>query len=95
MRRWDWPVQQRVAGSVHPAVQPVAHFGENGFKSGVDGKIVGFVGEAPEWQRLYDRREDYRIGTVPKGVMFLTAGVDVQKDRIEVEVVGWGRGKES
>jgi phage terminase large subunit GpA-like protein len=28
-------------------------------------------------------------------VLFLTAGVDVQKDRIEVEVVGWGRGKES
>src|SRR6476660_3075492 len=52
-------------------------------------------GEAPEWQRLYDRREDYRIGTVPKGGLFLTAGVDIQKDRIEVEVVAWGRGKES
>ena len=47
-------------------------------------------GEAPEWQRLYDRREDYRIGTVPKGGLFLTAGVDIQKDRIELEVVAWG-----
>jgi phage terminase large subunit GpA-like protein len=37
----------------------------------------------------------YRIGPVPKGVLFLTAGIDVQKDRIELEVVGWGRGKES
>ena len=35
------------------------------------------------------------IGTVPKGGLFLTAGVDIQKDRIEVEVVAWGRGKES
>ena len=52
-------------------------------------------GEAPEWQRLYDRREDYQIGTVPKGGLFLTAGVDIQKDRIEAEVVAWGRGKES
>jgi len=52
-------------------------------------------GEAPEWQRLYDRREDYRIATVPMGGLFLTAGVDVQKDRIEVEIVAWGRERES
>jgi phage terminase large subunit GpA-like protein len=32
---------------------------------------------------------------VPERGLFLTAGVDVQKDRIEVEVVAWGRGKES
>lgn len=32
---------------------------------------------------------------VPDGVAILTAGVDVQDDRLEVEVVGWGRGEES
>lgn len=52
-------------------------------------------GEAPEWQRLYDRREDYPIGIVPKGGVFLTAGVDVQKDRLEVEIVAWGHERES
>ena len=52
-------------------------------------------GDAPEWERLYQRREQYRIGSVPKGVKFLTAGVDVQKDRWVYEVVGWGRGKTS
>jgi phage terminase large subunit GpA-like protein len=52
-------------------------------------------GEAPDWQRLYDRREDYRIGTVPEGGLILTAGVDVQKDRLEVEIVAWGRDRES
>ena len=52
-------------------------------------------GEAPEWQRLYDRREEHAIGIVPMGGLFLTAGVDVQKDRIELEVVAWGRDKES
>ena len=31
----------------------------------------------------------------PTGGLFLTAGADVQKDRIEVQVVAWGRGKES
>ena len=52
-------------------------------------------GEAPEWERLWQRREAYPLGTVPRGAMFLTAGVDVQKDRLVVEIVGWGRGKTS
>lgn len=52
-------------------------------------------GEAPPWEDLYNRRETYAIGSVPRGVVFLTAGVDVQKDRIELEVVGWGRSHES
>ena len=32
---------------------------------------------------------------MPPGGLFLTAGADVQKDRIEVEITAWGRGKES
>jgi len=52
-------------------------------------------GEAPDWQRLLERKEDYRIGTVPAGGLMLTAGADVQKDRIEVSVWAFGRGKES
>ncbi|MCW7542096.1 phage terminase large subunit family protein [Aquabacterium sp. A7-Y] len=52
-------------------------------------------GEAPDWQRLLERRESYRVGTVPWGGLLLVAGADVQKDRIEVSVWAWGRGKES
>lgn len=52
-------------------------------------------GEAPEWEILLARREGYEVGTVPAGGLFLTAGVDVQRDRLEVEVVAWGRGRES
>ncbi|MCL5743459.1 MAG: phage terminase large subunit family protein [Acidobacteria bacterium] len=52
-------------------------------------------GDAPDWQPLYDRREDYPVGTIPQGGLFLTAGADVQRDRIEVEIVAWGRSKES
>lgn len=52
-------------------------------------------GETPDHEKLYARRETYEIGTVPKRGLFLTAGVDVQDDRLEVEVVAWGRGRES
>ncbi len=52
-------------------------------------------GEAPAWEPLWKRREEYAAGTVPMGAMVLTAGVDVQKDRLVYEVVGWGRGKRS
>lgn len=51
-------------------------------------------GEAPDWKRLYDQREDYRLGIVPMPVPILTMGVDVQGDRIEAHVIGWGRNKE-
>ena len=32
-------------------------------------------------------------GTVPDGAYLLTAGIDCQHDRFEVQVVGWGRGQ--
>ncbi|MFN4099666.1 MAG: phage terminase large subunit family protein [Pararhodobacter sp.] len=51
-------------------------------------------GEAPEWQRLADRRVAFPA-QIPAGGLFLTAGADVQKDRIEVDVWAWGRGLES
>ena len=41
---------------------------------------------------LYERREAYI--KVPIEVKVLTIGVDVQGDRLEYEVVGWGVGKE-
>lgn len=52
-------------------------------------------GEAPEWERLFNRRETYELRTVPDGAIMLTAGVDVQKDRFIFEVVGWAPNKES
>jgi phage terminase large subunit GpA-like protein len=52
-------------------------------------------GEAPDYQRLYQRRESYEIATVPAGVLIITAGVDVQRDRLVFEVVGWGEDRQS
>lgn len=52
-------------------------------------------GEAPDWKRLFDRADrSYALGTVPRGALILTAGADVQKDRIEVQVIGWGRNRQ-
>jgi len=51
--------------------------------------------EAPEWRRLSERREAWDPAVVPAGALLLTAGVDRQADRIEVDVWGWGPGLES
>lgn len=40
------------------------------------------------------RRETYGC-EVPEGVKLLTAAVDTQDDRFEIDVIGWGAGKES
>ncbi|CAA6605796.1 Bacteriophage tail assembly protein [Rhodospirillaceae bacterium LM-1] len=65
------------------------------FKNTMLGETWTESGEAPDWQRIYDRRESWTNGTVPAGGLFLTAGADVQKDRIEIDVWAWGRGLES
>ncbi|MCZ8272004.1 MAG: phage terminase large subunit family protein [Beijerinckiaceae bacterium] len=61
------------------------------FKNSVLGETRIETGDAPDWLRIYERREDWQIGTVPSGGLFLTAGADVQKDRIEVSIWAWGR----
>ena len=42
---------------------------------------------------LMKRREQYGA-SLPEGVLLLTAGVDVQDNRLEYEVCGWGFGEE-
>ncbi len=51
-------------------------------------------GEAANEFILLDRREVYPA-EVPVKALVLTAGVDIQKDRIELEVVGWAESLES
>lgn len=43
---------------------------------------------------LAARRERYEY-EVPEGVKIITAAIDTQDDRFEIEVTGWGAGKES
>ncbi|TLD97660.1 phage terminase large subunit family protein [Helicobacter jaachi] len=48
-----------------------------------------------EDSELYNRREDYTPTTLPDDIIFITAGVDIQGDRIEIEFKGWGLGFEN
>ena len=53
------------------------------------------AGEAPDWERLIERREPFPMGVVPAAAVALTAGVDNQNDRLELAVWAWGAGYES
>jgi phage terminase large subunit GpA-like protein len=53
------------------------------------------VGERACADLLAQQREAYAPDHLPAGVLTVTAGVDTQKDRLEIELVGWGAGEES
>ena len=55
------------------------------------------MGESLDWEKLHQRSQtsNYQRGELPEGVLMLTAGVDVQGDRLEVSIWGWGRGEQS
>lgn len=52
-------------------------------------------GDTANWEVLKARSEDYPLGTVPARGLLLTAGVDVQRDRLEVQVRAWAAGYEN
>ena len=52
-------------------------------------------GETIEHEELLERRLNYDSATIPESVLVLTAGVDTQKDRLELQMVGWGVNYES
>jgi len=52
-------------------------------------------GERADPETLFGRREDYGFAPLPAKVALLTSGVDIQANRWEAEIVGWGEGEES
>jgi phage terminase large subunit GpA-like protein len=52
------------------------------------------AGESIEADSLINRKESWGMDA-PENVVLVTAGVDVQGDRLEIEVKGWGVGEES
>lgn len=50
-------------------------------------------GEAPPWEDLKKRAEESEIdrGKMPVWGVFLTLGIDCQKDRVEWQLIAWGR----
>lgn len=51
-------------------------------------------GEKVDEYNLIERREDF-AEKIPEECLILTAGVDVQDDRLEISIIGWGRDDES
>jgi phage terminase large subunit GpA-like protein len=57
------------------------------------GESFSLIGHEISYSYLFNRREVYspdRDYDIPSGGLVVTAGTDVQKDRIECEVVAWG-----
>ena len=54
-----------------------------------EGKEIGDV------DKLLERRENYTADLAPYGAVVITAGVDVQDDRLECEIIAWGSGNEN
>lgn len=66
-----------------------------GVMTSVFGEPYRMAADAPEWQQVKKRAGGYLLGEVPKGVEWLTCGVDVQMTRLIAAVRGWGYGLES
>lgn len=54
-----------------------------------------YASSAPKADELDARAEDYVELIAPHGVLAITAGIDVQHDRLAVVLRGWGRDEES
>jgi phage terminase large subunit GpA-like protein len=76
------------------------------FERGNPGPLIAFTnssmglpysykGDAPTINEVIERALDYPAGTVPDGGLVLSAGIDVQPDRLEVVIRAFGRGEES
>lgn len=59
------------------------------------GELYRVGGDAPPWTAVRDCGRGYAEGELPAGVRLLTAGVDVQKNRLVYVVRGWGAQFES
>lgn len=65
------------------------------FINTVLGEVFREAGYQIDAHPLMKRQETYASDPPPERVLLLTAGVDVQADRLEVEIVGWGENYES
>lgn len=52
--------------------------------------FVQDASDLPEWEAIKNRGEPYVQGTVPLEAIWLTAGIDVQKNRLVFVIRGWG-----
>lgn len=66
---------------------------EKTFFNDTVGRAYKALGESPPWETLRDRGAEAARprGRIPAGYCVITCGVDCQGDRVEWQVVAWGR----
>jgi phage terminase large subunit GpA-like protein len=84
---WRDIADRRAEADANPAKQA-------SFRNLILGEVFEGERQAQDHTEIERRAEaGVHLGTVPDGALILTAGVDCQHDRFEVQVIGWGRGQ--
>lgn len=65
------------------------------FVNNTKGLPYSYKSDLPDHEALKARAEEYAEFSIPWGGLVLTAGVDVQHDRLAVIIRAWGKGEES
>ncbi len=91
-----WTSITLTSGSEESVRKQVEAETEQTFWNDVLGLPYELASIGPDWQGLRDRAEDENAESLPLGVLppcgfILTAGVDCQQDRTEVQLVAFGR----
>lgn len=87
-KKWEQIAQEYEEAKGKPELERI-------FENNVLGLPYRLKGESVSWENIFNRRERYERNVIPKKGILLTCGVDIQNDRIELEIVAWGRNKES
>jgi phage terminase large subunit GpA-like protein len=86
LQSWEQIAREWVKSRGDPA-------GEQVFYNDTVGRAYEIKGTGRPWEELRDRatKSHYARGTVPRGALLLFLGVDCQLDRVEWQLVGFGR----
>lgn len=90
-----WLTLQRGGGDGQAGDSKEAKAAEQVFFNDTIGAAYEVTGKSVPWEDLRDRAEEtgFRRGIVPQGAYKLTIGIDVQQDRVEWLLIGWGRNR--
>lgn len=92
-RSWESIVREALAA------KQALELGDTGPMQGWVNETLGetweLQGDKVDEHALQARAEPYPLGQVPVGALVLTAGLDVQGNRVEIGTWGWGPGLES
>jgi phage terminase large subunit GpA-like protein len=86
LQSWSLIAQEHLKARGDPGAEKV-------FLNDTAGKAYRIDGEARPWEELRDRaaQSHYVRGAIPAGPLLLMLGIDCQHDRVEWQLVGFGR----